>query len=197
MKLSVNILNWNCLDTLKMSIPMLEEELSIIDHEIIVVDNGSDDGSVEFLREKQKVNPKIHLVIFKDNTGISRGKNEGIRVSLGDYLLLLDADVLPVPNSIRMMLAEVEDRGIQALGTYPNKWANEKNRHNCKYHEDYCNKLIVSDKPYTRCCLYYGIYAREVFDKCMMDESEEYSKVGYGWEDHDFYMQMQQAGIDQ
>ena len=57
--------------------------------EIVVVDNGSTDGSIEFL-EKFK---KIRLIKNKSNLGYQKGKNILVRASKGEYILMLDDDI--------------------------------------------------------------------------------------------------------
>ena len=59
--------------------------------EVIVSDNGSTDGSVEFIRENFA---KVQVIENKANLGFARGNNAGIRVSKGEYVLILNPDTL-------------------------------------------------------------------------------------------------------
>ena len=198
MKLSFNILAWNTWKTLHDTLHILSEELKEIDHEVIIVDNGSTDGCNDVATIK---NPK--------NLGISKGKNQGIEASKGEYIFLLDGDIVPVPNSIRMLLNYLETHPeVKALGFYPNKFATCKNkgeqndRNHEEYHEWNCHTLF-DVKEYRGHCVYYGMYHRSVFDDVMFDEGyDECCTVGefiggYGWEDLDTYKQMEIAGIKQ
>lgn len=184
MKLSVNILTWNTIKTLHDTIHILKKELAGIDAEVIIVDNGSTDGSQNFATIKNEV-----------NLGISKGKNQGIDRSKGEYILLLDGDIVPVPNSI-VCLVDYLDRNneVDALGFYPNKFSIQKNGHRALFHEEFCHTLF-DVKPHVTHCIYYGIYRRKVFDLGIrMDESYG---VGYGYEDLDFFMQMKEKKITQ
>jgi glycosyltransferase involved in cell wall biosynthesis len=183
-KLSVNVLTWNTMDTLHDSIHVLREELTGQNAELIIVDNGSNDGCETFASIKNPV-----------NLGISVGKNQGIKASKGDYILLLDGDILPVPNSIRLLVKYLDEHPeVDALGFYGNKFSNQKNKHQQKHHEDFCNQL-VDVVEHTNHCVYYGIYRRKIFDAgVMFDEKFE---AGYGYEDLDFYLQMKKAGFKQ
>ena len=170
---------------------VLENELKNISREIIVVDNGSDDGTVDYLMFKD-----CQKILNQENMGISIGKNQGIRSSNGEYILLLDGDVVPVPNSIRLLINFLdENQDKQAVGFYPYKFSIQPNGIQ-EHHEKECYRLF-EPKISTTVCLFYGLFRKEVFDKCMLDESGEYGKPGYGWEDHDFFNQMQQHGIKQ
>lgn len=188
MKLSVNILAWNNWPILTQTLGMLKEELKDIGAEVIVVDNGSTDGIVENLWRYAV----LHLR-NDHNLGISKGKNQGIDASFGDYIMLLDGDIVPVPNSIRCLVKYLDDNpDCQAIGFLPNKFCQKVN-HSGNCHEEYCHKLepVI---PYRGHCIYYGIYRREVFNHIRFDES---FGVGYGWEDLDSYMQMEAKGIKQ
>lgn len=198
MKVSVNILNWNCLDILKQSIPQISNELQDYIHEIIIVDNGSDDGSAPWLFEKMEELRELKVIFNMTNTGISRGKNMGINKSQGEYLILLDCDVIPVPNSLKLMIGYLDKfEDVNALGMYPNKWSNQKNTDSIKYYETWCQTLF-DVQPYRAACLYYGIYRRKLFDEGLrLNESGVFGRPGYGWEDHDFFMRLKKMGYEQ
>lgn len=59
--------------------------------EVFVVDNNSIDGSVEMVAEKF---PEFHLIANKDNKGFSKANNQAIRISKGEYVLLLNPDTV-------------------------------------------------------------------------------------------------------
>ena len=182
-KLSVNILTWNTVKTLHETLHILTNELRGIPSEVIVVDNGSTDGCKMYATIKNET-----------NLGISKGKNQGIDASKGQYILLLDGDIVPVPNSIVCLVNYLDENpDVMALGFYPNKISKERNRGGQLHHEEYCHKLDPVEE-YKGHCIYYGIYRREVFEKIRFDESYG---AGYGWEDLDSYMQMEKAGIKQ
>lgn len=184
LKLSVNILTWNCYEVLHKTMHILAEELRGIDSEVIIVDNGSNDGCQDLATIKNPI-----------NLGISVGKNQGIDSSNGEYILLLDGDVMPVPNSIRCLLEYMENnKYIDALGFHPNKWSNQFNNNGQKHHEDYCDKLVNLTEHGAHAC-YYGMYRRTVFERGV--RFDEALGAGYGWEDCDMYMTMEKLGIKQ
>ena len=88
---SIVIVNWNGLRWLRQLLPSLREQ-SFRDFEIVVVDNGSADGSLEFLRQ---AHPEVRTVPLKENTGFAAGSNAGIRASRGKYVVLLNNDTRP------------------------------------------------------------------------------------------------------
>lgn len=86
---SVVMLNYNGKHFLERTLPALRAQTYPI-KEIIVVDNGSTDGSADFLRTQQDV----RIVAFSKNAGKPVAMNAGIREATGELLLLLDEDAL-------------------------------------------------------------------------------------------------------
>lgn len=191
MKLSINILTWNTFPTLHDTLHILADELKGIESEIIIVDNGSTDGCQD-----------IATIKNEKNMGISRGKNQGVDASTGEYIFLLDGDIVPVPNSIILMLRHLEENpDCHAIGFRPNKFSNQKNRNGQAHHEGFCKELYQV-REHRGHCIYYGMYRRmEVFGPGKVRFDENYPSglngVGYGWEDLDSYMQMDKLGIKQ
>lgn len=179
---------------------MIDLELGGMPHETIVVDNGSGDGTRDFLMEciRKRPSAMIKPIINTENRGISHGKNQGVEASVGEYIFLLDGDIIPIPNSINCLLAWMESHDqCQAIGFPPNKFAREMNRPGgAKHHENYC-EVLHNPRVHKSHCIYYGIYRREVFDKVKFCTEGPFGEPGYGWEDFDFYQQMKAAGIEQ
>ena len=71
--------------------------------EIIVVDDGSFDGSIEILQEYFEKYPKRIVLIDQENKGVSSATNTGIQASKGDYIQFLDADDLLSSDKILVM----------------------------------------------------------------------------------------------
>ena len=70
--------------------------------EVIVVDNGSADGSVEAV---QSAFPRVRLVANKTNAGFVRGNNQGFALANGRYVLMLNSDAFPRAGAVERMLA--------------------------------------------------------------------------------------------
>jgi GT2 family glycosyltransferase len=89
---SVVIVNWNGRALLDACLAAVLEQSVEGGHEVIVVDNGSSDGSVDFLRERF---PAVRILTVDRNIGFSAGCNRGIRAARGRYVALLDNDARP------------------------------------------------------------------------------------------------------
>ncbi len=101
MELSIIIVNYNVKEFLQNSIHSLQKAASKIEHEIIVVDNASDDGSVEFIREKF---PQIRLIVNQANLGFSKANNLALRTTEGKFILLINPDTIVSENTITKMI---------------------------------------------------------------------------------------------
>lgn len=62
--------------------------------ELVIVDNGSTDGTVEFLKYFEKCHDNVRVIYNSENLGYSKGCNQGIRVAQGDIIGLLNNDIL-------------------------------------------------------------------------------------------------------
>jgi GT2 family glycosyltransferase len=91
---SVVIPNWNGKHFLEACLNSLLEQ-SYAQVEILVVDNGSEDGSVEYLKEQY---PQVRRACFPVNTGFAPAVNRGIRESRGEYVALINNDTVVDKN---------------------------------------------------------------------------------------------------
>lgn len=71
--------------------------------EIIAVDDGSTDDSLEIINDKLKTSDIAHKVIHQENQGVSGARNTGIDASSGDYLVFVDADDYIMPNHLSQL----------------------------------------------------------------------------------------------
>ena len=91
MKLSVIIVNYNVSAFLEQALSSALKAMRGIDGEIFVVDNHSVDNSVAMVKEKF---PQVKLVENQENVGFAKANNQAIRISSGEYVLLLNPDTL-------------------------------------------------------------------------------------------------------
>lgn len=91
MKLSIVIVNYNVAYFLEHCLYSVRNALKGIEAEIFVVDNNSVDNSIAMLKEKF---PEVILIANKDNVGFSRANNQAIRISKGEYVLILNPDTV-------------------------------------------------------------------------------------------------------
>lgn len=114
MNVSVIIVNYNTLHVLRPCLDSIIEQTIGIDYEIIVVDNGSTDGSIETLSG----NSRVILIPTGKNLGFGKANNKGLEQAKGEYIFFLNSDTLLKNNAIKMLydFAEQYQGKLGALG---------------------------------------------------------------------------------
>jgi glycosyltransferase involved in cell wall biosynthesis len=77
------------------------------DWELICIDDGSRDGSLEVLRRYESREPRVH-VLSRPNTGVARARNDGIGIARGHYIAMMDSDDVALPERLRRQVDYME-----------------------------------------------------------------------------------------
>jgi hypothetical protein len=96
--LTIIIVSYNVRDLLKQCVKYVLSSVNGIKSEIIVIDNASNDGSVEEIRESF---PDVRLVRSDVNLGFARANNQAYAISRGNFILLLNPDTVVTAEAIR------------------------------------------------------------------------------------------------
>jgi GT2 family glycosyltransferase len=99
-RVSIIIVSWNTSDLLSECLMSLPRDGTT---EVIVVDNGSRDGTLAMLREW----PQVQVIANAENEGFTRANNMAIRRSRGEFLLLINSDARLSPGCLDRMLAQL------------------------------------------------------------------------------------------
>ena len=110
-KVSVAMLNYNTRELLEEMIPRVLET-NYENLELIVIDNGSTDGSSGFLQGRY---PNVRCITLEKNYGFAEGYNRGLKGIQTDYLVLLNTDVLVDPNWIAPLIELMEQNSEIAV----------------------------------------------------------------------------------
>lgn len=94
--------------------------------EIVVVDDGSTDGTLQALRELEAANPDRVLVMSGPNKGGSAARNRGMAAATGEYIEFLDADDLLFPEKIERDVAMLSERPALLFGLHEGYHGSEK-----------------------------------------------------------------------
>lgn len=103
MKLSIIIVHFNTPELLEACLSSIIEKKLPEDWEIVVVDNGSDKPF-----RLSRPHPHVHVRKNTRNEGFSKANNEGIRISTGEYVLLLNPDTVVSQHAVRFVLNYME-----------------------------------------------------------------------------------------
>jgi len=99
--LSIAIINWNTCELTKNCIESILKNTKAIDYEIIVVDNGSTDNSVEVIEKKFS---QVRLIKNSRNLGFAEPNQQALKVSHGKYFLLLNSDTIVHVDALEKMV---------------------------------------------------------------------------------------------
>ncbi len=94
---SIIIVSWRVRDLLDKCLESIVKETKNIGYEVIVVDNASDDGTLEMIKNKYKF---VRLIANAGNLGFAKANNQGIDKASGEYLLLLNPDTVIKDSAI-------------------------------------------------------------------------------------------------
>jgi GT2 family glycosyltransferase/glycosyltransferase involved in cell wall biosynthesis len=110
---SLVIPNWNGKDLLERFLPSwLDAIAAHPGSEVLIVDNGSTDGSAEWIRENY---PEVHLLALPQNLGFGGGSNAGLRAARNDVAVLLNSDMRVEPDFLAPLLAGFIDETVFAV----------------------------------------------------------------------------------
>ena len=102
-KVAVVILNWNGRSMLERFLPSVLKYSAEAD--VVVADNGSSDGSLEFLKQF----PQVHTIVMDKNYGFAEGYNRALAQVEADYYVLLNSDVECTPEWITPVVDMMEN----------------------------------------------------------------------------------------
>lgn len=142
--------------------------------EIIVIDDGSIDNSLEIIKTFSEKDHRINI-IHEENMGVAHARNVGIKSAKGDYISFVDADDWIDPNMIEKMLESIEEADILSADYF-------QNNENCKeeiiqipfgkneYKGDdmyyFFSKMICDDEGQTiGVMLWNKLYKKKIFDR--------------------------------
>lgn len=112
MKLSIIILNYNVRYFLEACIRSVQNAITELDAEIIVIDNNSPDDSCEMM---QTIFPEIQLIANTENVGFAKANNQGVKVAKGEYVCILNPDTIVAEDTFIQLLHFAEK--IENLGS--------------------------------------------------------------------------------
>lgn len=110
--LSIIIVSWNTQDLLRKCLSSILDIIGTPQFEVIVVDNGSSDGSAAMVSAEF---PQVILVTNDENLGFAKATNQGGKISRGQYFLLLNSDTEASPLSINTCIEYMNSHSDVAI----------------------------------------------------------------------------------
>ena len=199
-KVSIVILTYNNLDLTKACLESVYEVSDYDNLEVIIVDNASSDGTIEYLKALDGTRDDTVILLNEDNLGFAAGNNVGLEAVTGEYIVLLNNDTVVTKGWITTLLRHFKrDANIGLLGPVTNNIGNE-----ARIEIDYTD---IADMPataarYTRAHMGETIPMRTAAFFCVMMHKSTYEAIGglneaFGrgfFEDDDYCRRVEQIG---
>lgn len=120
MNLSIIIVSYQCKEKLNVTLDAVFASQVAFEYEVILVDNGSTDGTVEMVEREYLQNPALAgrlKFIQNTNEGFAKGNNRGLHIATGEYILLLNPDTKVEPKTLQIMMDFMKSRPDVGIST--------------------------------------------------------------------------------
>lgn len=183
------VLNWNELHIVKDTVRRLKREVPVI-----VVDNGSTDGSFEYFRDHP--DPRVEFLPLNENKGNALARNEAIKKVKTDYFFLIDGDILYVPGSIKVLesiLSVYKDAGCVGVHS-PEQVKNygHNGTRNIMEANLRAENPTAIFKGWPMAWTQYGLFRTK---DILFPSTAPFDGPGMGWEDDYYYMLIREKGL--
>lgn len=196
---SIVIVTYNNLHYTKLCIESIYSKTAYPNFEVLVVDNNSTDETPQYLKELEEEHGNLRVILNTDNRGFAAANNQGLQISKGDYLVLLNNDTIVTRGWLHKLTGHLKDPSIGIIGPVTNSIGNEA-RINVEYQD--VSGLEAFAQRYTSAnhgkifdikvlAFYCVAFSREVLNQ--VDLLDEQFGVGM-FEDDDFCVRVKRAG---
>lgn len=175
-KVSIIILSYNHPDLMELTIESVLHRSFYPNMEIIVVDNASNQETVTLLKKYIKFK-NVKLIFNKVNYGFAKGNNIGLKKSTGDYIILLNNDVIVTPGWISRLLFYTKKDNIGLVGPVTNSIGNEA-KIDIDYNFNNIEDIEKKALSYTSKHWGYILELRNIAAFCWMMSRKTYKKIG-------------------
>jgi GT2 family glycosyltransferase len=196
---SIILVTYDNLDYTKQCLESIFAKTAYPNYEVIVVDNGSKDGTWSYLLNLRENHANLKIILNDENLGFAKANNMGIKESKGKYIIFLNNDTIITRGLIKGIVRYLEDKEVGMVGPVTNSIFNE-----AKVEVTYSTPDGLEDfaEQYTLAhggesfeiktlALYCAGIRREVMDDVgMLDERY---KVGM-FEDDDYSLRLRHRG---
>ncbi len=198
---SIIVLTYNGLEYTRQFLESIKKNTKV-KYELILVDNCSSDGTVEFLKKFVKDKPGTKLILNEKNLGFPKGVNQGLKIASGKYIVIANNDIVVTKGWLERMIAAAEqEEKIGLVGPISNAVSGMQIDKDAVYPDiekmhEYAGRAAKKNKgqilQFPRVAFLCTLIKREVIEK-IGGLDERFSPGNY--EDDDFCLRAQLAGF--
>lgn len=152
------------------------------DFELLLMDDGSSDGSAEICDGYERADSRVH-VVHKENTGVSDTRNQALDMARGRFIQFLDSDDWIVPEATRLLVRSMEEYGCDMVISDFYRVAGERLAQKGDIEED----KVMTRQEFAACMIenpadfYYGVLWNKMFRRSIIEKFHIRMDTSLSW----------------
>lgn len=160
----------------------ISKQMDYVDFEFIMVDNCSEDKTLELMRGLRKSDARVHYISFSRNFGKEASMYAGLKAAKGDYVTIMDADLQDPPSLLPEMYQAVTKEGYDCAATYRKDRKGEPLLRSKMADAFYRMMGHISSAQMKSGARDYRLMKRQMVEAVLsLEENERFSKGIFGW----------------
>ncbi|HOO79572.1 MAG TPA: glycosyltransferase family 2 protein [Lachnospiraceae bacterium] len=160
----------------------ISEQMNYVEFEFIMVDNCSEDRTLELMRELHEKDSRVRYISFSRNFGKEASMYAGLKASKGDYAAIMDADLQDPPTLLPQMYEAVTKEGYDCAATYRKDRKGEPWFRSVMANVFYAMIGKISSANMKSGARDFRLMRRSMVDAVLsLEENERFSKGIFGW----------------